>query len=42
MEHSQANINALRSDMKKQIRECLSMSHMPWNYIHQEELLYGT
>ena len=25
--------------MKKQIRECLPMFHMPLNYIHQEELL---
>ena len=28
--------------VKKQIRECFSMFHMPWNYIHQEELLYVT
>ena len=42
MERSQASIDSLRSDMKKQIRECLSMFHMAWNYIHEEELLYGT
>ena len=82
MEHSQGNIDALRSDheeadsrifapvshamelyspggvviwnivkltlmpsdltMKKQTQECFRMFHMPWNYIHQEELLYGT
>ena len=82
MEHSRANIDALKSDhveadsrilahvshamelyssggvvtwnivkltlmyldltIMKQIRECLSIFHMPWNYIHQDYLLYGT
>ena len=82
MEHSQANIDAFRSDheeadsrmfvhvshamelyspggvviwnivkltlmpldltMKKQIRDCLDMFRMQWNYIQKEELLYGT
>ena len=35
---SQANIDALRSEHEE---ECLPMFHMPWDYIHQEELLYG-
>ena len=28
--------------MKKQIRDCLYMFRMQWNYIQREELLYGT
>ena len=42
MEHRQANIDALRSDNEKGDSRILPMFHMPWNYIHQEELLYGT
>ena len=43
MEHSQANIDALRSDYEEIVFEkCVSMFHMALNYIPQEEFLYGT
>ena len=42
MEHRETNIDALRSDRQEEDSRMFPFVPHSWNYIHQEELLYGT